>query len=137
MLSFTHELTVVLTEKQRNVSGNNFHYFTLLNSPHLMYIIISIKLWYQSFALNVCQADEVKAPNLFEPTCFGTGTFAVLTSVVCVFVCVAASVVLLCWEDEDRSDRAESIWPGGVQGAEEGRPHHRWSLHHPRQGWKG
>lgn len=92
-----------------------FIIFTLLNSPSLIHIIISIKLWYQRFALNVRQAS------------------AVLTSVVCV----VASAALLCCEDEDRGDRAEPVWPGGVQGAEEGWPHHRWSLHHPRQGRKG
>lgn len=68
MLSLTRELTVVLTEKQRNVSANNFHHFTLLTSPNIIDFIISITLWYQSFALNVCEADEVKAQNLFDLT---------------------------------------------------------------------
>lgn len=52
------------------------------------------------------------------------------------FVCITAFAEHQR-ENEDRSDWSESVWRGGLQGAEEGRPHHRWSLYHPRQRWQG
>lgn len=64
-----------------------------------------------------CCAKQIVWPLLLTP--------------VCCSLCRTVSR-----EDEDCSDWSESVWSGGVQGAEEGRPHHRRSLHHPRQGWQ-
>lgn len=52
--------------------------------------------------------------------------------------CVSASKQNNKVDNEDCCDWSECVWERGLQGAEEGRPHHCWSFHHPwqgRQGW--